>query len=91
VCSVCSHLNTNIPFKPDPTPDQIFPETKTTHTNTHQEEQHEVDGKPTRLLVHRKGATRAFPPHHPLVPVDYQCIGQPVRVHGGGGRGAFRV
>jgi tRNA-splicing ligase RtcB len=31
-----------------------------------------VDGKPRKLLVHRKGATRAFPPHHPLIPVDYQ-------------------
>lgn len=35
-------------------------------------EQHLVDGKPRTLLVHRKGATRAFPPHHPLIPVDYQ-------------------
>ena len=31
-----------------------------------------VGGKPRKLLVHRKGATRAFPPHHPLIPVDYQ-------------------
>lgn len=35
-------------------------------------EQHLVDGKPKTLLVHRKGSTRAFPPHHPLIPVDYQ-------------------
>ena len=35
-------------------------------------EQHEVNGKPMTVLVHRKGATRAFPPHHPLIPVDYQ-------------------
>lgn len=35
-------------------------------------EQHMVDGKPKTLLVHRKGATRAFPPHHPMIPVDYQ-------------------
>ena len=32
-------------------------------------EEHLVDGKPKRLLVHRKGSTRAFPPHHPLIPV----------------------
>lgn len=38
-------------------------------------EQHWVDGKPKTLLVHRKGSTRAFPPHHPLIPVDYQFIG----------------
>ena len=37
-----------------------------------QVEEHMVDGKPRKLLVHRKGATRAFPPHHPLIPVDYQ-------------------
>lgn len=34
-----------------------------------------VDGKLKTLLVHRKGSTRAFPPHHPLIPVDYQFIG----------------
>eukprot|EP01139_Manchomonas_bermudensis_P024218 Amastigsp_a842225_24.p3 type:complete len:184 gc:universal Amastigsp_a842225_24:592-41(-) len=35
-----------------------------------------------RLLVHRKGATRAFPPHHPSIPVDYQFCGQPIIVGG---------
>lgn len=35
-------------------------------------EEHVVDGKQKSLLVHRKGSTRAFPPHHPLIPVDYQ-------------------
>ena len=45
-------------------------------------EQHMVNGKPTELLVHRKGATRAFPPHHPLIPVDYQITGQPVLIGG---------
>ncbi|VDP91812.1 unnamed protein product [Echinostoma caproni] len=35
-------------------------------------EEHWVDGKIKTLLVHRKGSTRAFPPHHPLIPVDYQ-------------------
>ena len=30
-------------------------------------EEHLVDGKLKTLLVHRKGATRAFPPHHPLL------------------------
>ena len=32
--------------------------------------------------VHRKGSTRAFPPHHPLIPVDYQFTGQPVLIGG---------
>ena len=43
-------------------------------------EQHMVDGQNMELLVHRKGSTRAFPPHHPLIPVDYQLTGQPVIV-----------
>jgi RNA-splicing ligase RtcB len=45
-------------------------------------EEHLVDGRPRKLLVHRKGATRAFGPHHPLIPVDYQFIGQPVLIGG---------
>ena len=45
-------------------------------------EQHLVEGKVKRLLVHRKGATRAFPPHHPLIPSDYQLTGQPVLIGG---------
>ena len=39
-------------------------------------------GKPTQLLVHRKGSTRAFGPHHPLIPIDYQFCGQPVLIGG---------
>ena len=50
--------------------------------NIAKEEIHMVDGKPRRLLVHRKGSTRAFPPHHPMIPVDYQLTGQPVLVGG---------
>ncbi|XP_053201875.1 RNA-splicing ligase RtcB homolog [Panonychus citri] len=45
-------------------------------------ERHMVDGKEKTLLVHRKGSTRAFPPHHPLIPVDYQLTGQPVLIGG---------
>merc|ERR1719486_865892 len=45
-------------------------------------EEHIVDGQVKQLLVHRKGSTRAFPPHHPLIPVDYQMIGQPVLIGG---------
>lgn len=41
-----------------------------------------VDGVLKNLLVHRKGSTRAFPPHHPLIPADYQFIGQPVLIGG---------
>ena len=45
-------------------------------------EEHFVNGRPKTLLVHRKGSTRAFPPHHPLIPVDYQLTGQPVLIGG---------
>lgn len=45
-------------------------------------EEHMVNGEVKQLLVHRKGATRAFPPHHPLIPVDYQFTGQPVLIGG---------
>ncbi len=49
-------------------------------------ETHKVDGRPTRLCVHRKGATRAFPPGHREVPEHYQNVGQPVLVPGDMGR-----
>lgn len=45
-------------------------------------EEHILDGKLKKLLVHRKGSTRAFPPHHPLIPVDYQVTGQPILIGG---------
>src|SRR6516164_4135081 len=45
-------------------------------------EEHTVDGKKKRLWVHRKGATRAFPPGHPEVPALYRGIGQPVIIPG---------
>lgn len=41
-----------------------------------------LGGEIKKLLVHRKGATRAFPPHHPLIPADYQTTGQPVLIGG---------
>lgn len=41
-------------------------------------EEHFVNGKQKTLLVHRKGSTRAFPPHHPLIPVDYQVCYPPL-------------
>ncbi|GAW80835.1 hypothetical protein, conserved [Plasmodium gonderi] len=45
-------------------------------------EEHIVDGKMKKLLVHRKGSTRAFPPFHPSVPLDYQYCGQPILIGG---------
>jgi tRNA-splicing ligase RtcB len=52
-------------------------------------ETHTVNGKKKRLCVHRKGATRAFPPNHPDIPSDYQSTGQPVLIPGDMGRCSY--
>jgi tRNA-splicing ligase RtcB len=52
-------------------------------------ETHTVNGKRKRLCVHRKGATRAFPPNHPDIPSDYQSTGQPVLIPGDMGRCSY--
>lgn len=52
-------------------------------------ETHTIDGKPTKVCVHRKGATRAFGPGHPALPSDYREIGQPVLVPGSMGTSSF--
>ena len=52
-------------------------------------ESHKVNGTPTTLCVHRKGATRSFPPGHPDIPERYREIGQPVFVPGDMGRYSF--
>ena len=52
-------------------------------------EEHIVDGRKLKVCVHRKGATRAFPPEHKDVPRCYQKIGQPVLVPGDMGRCSF--
>jgi tRNA-splicing ligase RtcB len=52
-------------------------------------ERHAVSSGATRCLVHRKGATRAFPPGHPDVPAAYRALGQPVLVPGDMGRYSF--
>lgn len=45
-------------------------------------EEHEVEGRARRLCVHRKGATRAFPPGHPELSPAYRELGQPVLIPG---------
>lgn len=52
-------------------------------------EDHEVNGKKMTLCVHRKGATRAFPPGHPDIPDDYKEVGQPVLIPGDMGRCSY--
>jgi len=52
-------------------------------------EEHLVEGRPKKVCVHRKGATRAFPPGHPEVPQKYRQIGQPVIIPGDMGRASW--
>ncbi len=52
-------------------------------------ERHVVDGVEKTVCVHRKGATRAFPPGHREVPSRYRQIGQPVIIPGDMGRASW--
>jgi tRNA-splicing ligase RtcB len=52
-------------------------------------EPYEVNGREKPLCVHRKGATRAFPPGHHELPARYRPIGQPVIVPGDMGRNSY--
>src|SRR5438445_240067 len=57
--------------------------------NIAKHETHEVDGRSRRLCVHRKGATRAFPPGHPELAPPFRDIGQPVLIPGDMGRYSY--
>lgn len=52
-------------------------------------EEHTVNGSRKRLCVHRKGATRCFPPGHEGVPAAYRDVGQPVLVPGSMGTASY--
>ena len=52
-------------------------------------ERHQVDSQEKELFVHRKGATRAFPPHHPEIPDQYAEVGQPVLIPGDMGTASY--
>jgi len=52
-------------------------------------ERHDIDGKAVEVCVHRKGATRSFPPRHPDIPLIYSEIGQPVLVGGSMGTASY--
>ena len=52
-------------------------------------EEHEIEGKDTKVIVHRKGATRAFPPGHKETPSKYKEIGQPVLIPGTMGTASY--
>ncbi len=57
--------------------------------NIAKHETHDVQGQPRRLCVHRKGATRAFPPGHPELGPRFRDLGQPVLIPGDMGRYSY--
>jgi len=52
-------------------------------------EKYKIDGKETEVIMHRKGATRAFPPGHREIPEKYQEVGQPVLIPGSMGTASY--
>lgn len=52
-------------------------------------EDHLVDGRTRTVCVHRKGATRSLPPHHPGVPAEFAAAGQPVLIPGTMGTASY--
>ena len=52
-------------------------------------EKYLIEGQETEVAVHRKGATRAFPPGHPEIPKKYQEVGQPVLIPGSMGTASY--
>ena len=52
-------------------------------------EEHTIGGKKIMVVVHRKGATRAFGPGHADLPAAYSSVGQPVIVPGDMGRASY--
>ncbi|MFI4954836.1 MAG: RtcB family protein [Gammaproteobacteria bacterium] len=57
--------------------------------NTCKREPHLINGRAKEVYVHRKGATRAFGPHHPSLPEQYKNVGQPVCIGGSMGTGSY--
>jgi tRNA-splicing ligase RtcB len=57
--------------------------------NIAKREKHVVEGRKVDVLVHRKGATRAFPPEHREIPRSYRDIGQPVLIPGSMGTASW--
>ena len=57
--------------------------------NIAKRERYVVEGREREVLVHRKGATRAFPPGHPEIPGRYRHVGQPVLIPGSMGTASY--
>lgn len=52
-------------------------------------EEYDVNGKRRKMVIHRKGATRAFPPGHPEIPSDHRSVGQVVLIPGSMGTASY--
>jgi tRNA-splicing ligase RtcB len=52
-------------------------------------EEYDVEGRRMKLVIHRKGATRAFPPGSLEIPVKYRSVGQPVLIPGSMGTASY--
>jgi tRNA-splicing ligase RtcB len=52
-------------------------------------EKHRVDGIEKELIMHRKGATRAFGPGRSEIPAAYRAVGQPVLIPGTMGTASY--
>lgn len=52
-------------------------------------EEHLIDGKKKKVIVHRKGATRAFPANHIELPSEFKKVGQPVLIPGSMGSSSY--
>ncbi len=57
--------------------------------NTAKIEEHTLNGSSRKVCVHRKGATRAYPPGHPDLPEEFRDVGQPVIIPGDMGRASY--
>jgi len=73
---------------------KIFPEAKlkTVYDVAHnicKIEDHPINGQPTKVYMHRKGATRAFGPKRKEIPKAYQDVGQPILIPGSMGTASY--
>jgi len=57
--------------------------------NIIKKEKYLINGEETEMAIHRKGATRAFPPGHPEIPEKYREVGQPVLIPGSMGTASY--
>ena len=73
---------------------KVFPdvELKTVYDVAHnicKVEEHKIDGEMKKVYLHRKGATRAFPPGHPELAEAYRAVGQPIILPGSMGTASY--